>query len=351
MEALSPEQQQAVLFAYSNDLVCSTPVAKPSDCELTYNRRLTPPKNSKGKYSPDLSYYLANLTANLEISSYEDLELQKTPGIELLATFDIPDDPTKSFGALFQNRQRPDIAYLIFRGTIGDLEWSFDLMYDQTPLDNRRFPFMQENSMKWLSNNEQIPYDNMDREIPSCHGGSQILVHSGFAFAYREIQEALLEVLKEHAEISFLNIAGHSLGAAVATLAAYDLCSSSSFFQRRYRNRDLSCQVYLYGSPRVGNIAFSQQISRERKIRGIFSIQNENDIVCSVPPAVTPNFLVPGAPLFYQHVGKVFYFRDNFLSWLGNHELPIYIQNITGKSLCGQQISICDDEQKKSRKK
>ena len=45
------------------------------------------------------------------------------------------------------------------------------------------------------------------------------------------------------------SIAGHSLGGALATLAAYDI-------QAAFGIRDL--QVYTYGAPRTGNYAFAR---------------------------------------------------------------------------------------------
>jgi hypothetical protein len=85
-------------------------------------------------------------------------------------------------------------------------------------------------------------------------------------------------------------ITGHSLGAALATLAA----------ARCLRDVALkNCQplaLYTFGSPRVGDKVFGTDL------KGMFHcrIVNDEDIVTTVPPTVS----IPGLPA-YQHVGQM----------------------------------------------
>ncbi|MEL6133929.1 MAG: lipase family protein, partial [Bacteroidota bacterium] len=70
-------------------------------------------------------------------------------------------------------------------------------------------------------------------------------VHRGFYQAYQEIREQLIYSLEQVGILhgKELHIAGHSLGGAVAILAAYDLSKNHG-----YRPQG----VYTYGMPRVG---------------------------------------------------------------------------------------------------
>lgn len=105
-------------------------------------------------------------------------------------------------------------------------------------------------------------------------------VHQGFKNALDEVWEekGLLDYLrkKDNGQRTFW-FTGHSLGAALATLAA-----------QRYNNvRGL----YTYGSPRVGDLDFKNGFVRRE-----YRFVNNNDIVTKLPP-----------PPFYHHVGDLKY--------------------------------------------
>ena len=119
-----------------------------------------------------------------------------------------------------------------------------------------------------------------DANIALVKSGQGGKVHQGFKAALNEVweKEGLLDYLKtkDNARRTFW-FAGHSLGAALVTLAA-----------RRYSQvRGL----YTYGSPRVGDRGFKQAFSVPH-----YRFVNHDDIVTRVPP-----------PLFYQHVGDLKY--------------------------------------------
>jgi len=92
------------------------------------------------------------------------------------------------------------------------------------------------------------------RQCPGCH------VHHGFAKAYRELRPQLLKALGRLRCHGGVEVTGHSLGAAVATLAAQDL---------RTANHSVD-PVFLFGSPRVGDEAFAaafQGVAAKRGVR------------------------------------------------------------------------------------
>lgn len=105
-------------------------------------------------------------------------------------------------------------------------------------------------------------------------------VHAGFAAAVNVIWPALEPCLKDLSAGRSVWFTGHSLGAALATLAA-----------ARYPGTRGVC---TFGSPRVGDERFAASFTSRFLGRHLRYVNNR-DVVTQVPPAL---FL----PLRYQHV-------------------------------------------------
>lgn len=129
-------------------------------------------------------------------------------------------------------------------------------------------------------------------------------VHNGFYSALSSIWDKVSD------EINTLRtgnqtiwITGHSLGGALATLAAATL---------ELQNPHLRVGgVYTFGQPRIANQEFSKNYNKQLK-NITFRCVNNNDVVTRVPPQI----------FGYSHVGKLMYFdvdgklrSDNSLSW------------------------------------
>ncbi|HZN33966.1 MAG TPA: trypsin-like peptidase domain-containing protein [Pirellulaceae bacterium] len=108
------------------------------------------------------------------------------------------------------------------------------------------------------------------------------VVHRGFYFAYQVIQAQLEQALAAVGSRPLL-LTGHSLGAALATIAAAEL-----------HDRWRIAGIYTYGQPRVG---FSSFVSffNQRFGTKLYRFVNDDDIVPRIPPG-------------YQHVGRLFHF-------------------------------------------
>ncbi len=101
-------------------------------------------------------------------------------------------------------------------------------------------------------------------------------VHRGFKNALDEVwDDLIIHIEKLHRKGIKIWFAGHSLGAALAALAA-----------DRYSN---TAGVYTIGSPRIGDSDF-----RDRFHVQAYRVVNNSDIVTKVPPAG-----------FYRHVGEI----------------------------------------------
>ena len=105
-------------------------------------------------------------------------------------------------------------------------------------------------------------------------------VHAGFAHAVREIEPKLTPVINRLAAGRTLWFCGHSLGAALATLAA-DLYAATR-------------GVCTFGSPRIGDQVFAAAFT-ERFVGRSVRFVNNHDVVTHVPPPVL-------VPWHFRHV-------------------------------------------------
>ncbi|TVY29314.1 Lipase, partial [Lachnellula hyalina] len=102
-------------------------------------------------------------------------------------------------------------------------------------------------------------------------------VHSGFATGWSERRSVVLAAVSTailaHSDYSIV-VTGHSIGAAVGTLAAVEL-----------RSLNYSVDIYTYGSPRVGNEAFADFVTSQAPAQGSnFRMTHVNDPVPQLPP-------------------------------------------------------------------
>ena len=148
-------------------------------------------------------------------------------------------EPMTSTGVLIARSQTPCFAVIVFRGTEQELQ---DYLHDADTV-----------------------------LIPAF--GNRARVHRGFKRALNSVWTRLDAALKRIDCPVFFT--GHSLGAALATLAAV---------------RHAPRAVYAFGSPRIGDENFVAQLSGIP----VFRVVHGCDLVCSVPPEW----------LGFRHVGE-----------------------------------------------
>ena len=110
-------------------------------------------------------------------------------------------------------------------------------------------------------------------------------VHSGFQKEVNDLWMDILEELEHNDQLKVrkdVYFTGHSLGAAMATIAS-----------TRYPRAE---ELHTFGSPRVGGPKFVKNISVPH-----YRFMNNNDIVCRIPPAW----------LGFKHHGEMIYFNRN----------------------------------------
>lgn len=108
-----------------------------------------------------------------------------------------------------------------------------------------------------------------EQQIKNVYGGE---IHLGFALLMEEILPKIQSEI-EQLKPKTICLTGHSLGGALATLAAY-----------RLRKQDFSIpiSVYTFGAPRVGDSAFASKYEDSKVLH--FRIENKNDIIPHLPP-------------------------------------------------------------------
>jgi hypothetical protein len=117
--------------------------------------------------------------------------------------------------------------------------------------------------------------DNVQFSFTCPYESPNLCVETGFYKVYSSMQEAVTQSLLhlvQYYGIKNVVVTGHSLGAAIATLMAYDLYISNTFDK---------ISLITFGSPRVGNEAFVSDIVN--KSISSLRITHAYDIVPHVP--------------------------------------------------------------------
>lgn len=107
-----------------------------------------------------------------------------------------------------------------------------------------------------------------------CDYTTGCAVHTGFKIAWESIREYTLGFVKsalaEYPDYTLV-VTGHSLGAAVGTLAVIEL-----------RDMGYACDLYTYGSPRVGNLALVKYVTDQ--VGAEYRATHFEDPVPRLPP-------------------------------------------------------------------
>lgn len=184
-------------------------------------------------------------------------------------------------GFIARARSGSDV-FLIFRGTMTVSEWLHDYSVSLTP----------------------YPYGTFGN------------VHSGFIKTYGIFRTTIHDALNGIGPGKRLYISGHSLGAALATLAVPDIASATIF---------TSPTVYTYASPRVGDKTFAAKCNRLTKGRS-FRIENTCDLMVSIPfPVPFLGFI--GA--YFTHVDVPVEFTAQKEDVDKNHDMETYLTALT----------------------
>jgi len=147
-------------------------------------------------------------------------------------------------------------------------------------------------------------------------------VHEGFLQAYTLIRSVVLEALGAGGGGKRLFITGHSLGGALATMAAADVSRGTMY--------PLPV-LYTFGSPRVGDRYFADAFNRRNGLAS-YRIVNTSDVVVSIPLPVPLAGFLGG---FFTHVETPVDFTSQEESLEKNHDMDTYLAPLGGQRLPG----------------
>ena len=192
-----------------------------------------------------VDYAAALFCARLCQESYRDfggLRFSAYPDVEPLF-IESQDDGFTDTQVAVLNQLTSDRLYIVFRGTDKSIDWI---------------------------NNFQI----RQQIYPYSDGNSEVQFHRGFMMAYFAVRKQLLEVMNKF-EGQHATVTGHSLGGALATIAALDIQYNLG------QKRDLSFEVHTFGAPRVGNQAMVE--SYNGRIPNSYRFTYGWDVVTRIP--------------------------------------------------------------------
>jgi len=158
-----------------------------------------------------------------------------------------------------------DTIYLVFRGTVTISEW-----IDDAQLSQVLYPFLDQ-------------------------GGQ---TEQGFTKVYQSIEPdilATIQGLSQQGGFTKLLVTGHSLGGALAGLAAPDLVHQTSFS---------NLVMYSFAGPRVGDPKFAED-TYGNNVKTSWRVVNTNDLVPKLPEATTVVFINNQPKVFfYEHFNQ-----------------------------------------------
>ncbi|CAM9399994.1 unnamed protein product, partial [Discosporangium mesarthrocarpum] len=181
---------------------------------------------------------------------------------------------------------------IVFRGTLTRKEWG----------ENVNFPLVTFDEDKGVSSDQNL------------------MVHRGFQQIYMEHGETAVspratirECLREHIPngVEKILIVGHSLGAALAMMAGFDIVHNRATINPA-TGEAVPVTLISWAAPRMGNAAVAELAnSYFPKLRHL-RVCNPNDIVPKVPPRGLISSLF-NLNLFYTHWGTEFKILNNKL--------------------------------------
>jgi triacylglycerol lipase len=157
-------------------------------------------------------------------------------------------------------------------------------------------------------------------QVPYPYDASAGMSHAGFTEIYQSAREAVKAAVSALPQGLTLYVTGHSLGGALAVLAALDIAVNTSFHVPI---------MYTLAGPRVGDPEFADRFDNVvvTKNTASWRVVNMFDLVPLLPPEKIFD-PVTSKTYFYQHVADVRLIGFLKGGAIANHSLQNYIAAI-----------------------
>jgi hypothetical protein len=256
--------------------VALTQCKDPVMCTLSKDDTLT--FNIDGSaYNPGLAKYALDLCTRSAMAFQARAPPALPPGTALIDTLN---DASGLFGIVLRH-ESSGVYFCAFHGTLDGTQIRADVDYPQIGAGVSKGFYTQYESLKSSSS------------LKPCK-----------------------EVLSAIPATAPLVITGHSLGAAVACIAAADL-------QRVANN---NTYLYTFACPRVGTSAFAEYVAGS--VVAAYTVLNTADVITELPFSVMSNVSDPANPFLFQHAGALQLFHAQTGCIQSNHMPPVYAKNL-----------------------
>ena len=273
-----------ISYLFENDISeCPTPncILQPSDIIQT-------PTVINNEYSKKIAKYSIDLITRIEYSIVTNKSLHQPSGMEIISlihnknTYYSMNNPFVGFIGI-TNTNNIKTVWIVFRGVFTNSEWIDAINFNQTTYNDNK----------------------------------NVFISKGFMDIFNNIEENIINIVKNIDNVDNIIITGHSLGGVLSVLCALQL--------DRILNLHISMNVYSFGSPRIGNNEFVRIVNDSRF--KTYRINNIADIFTQMPFSIHPNNN-GGEPYIYSDHGILKIFNNNNKSIRKNHLLYTYMGNI-----------------------
>lgn len=274
------------------------------------------PQQFPDDFSKELALFTAQLTENLEFLLVNG-SLNIPPPLTFVANITgcpgcaipvgINDEPEIPLGyAVLDPTTRT--LYISYRGAVTSVDWQFAFNFNQT--------FYQQTFLLFSQGSSSAPTPELPSASP-CPSDTK--VHTGFFSLFKQIQADLQTVIVFNAaSYDRIVFSGHSLGGAIASLSALYAAQSLTL---------KPVHVYTFGKPRLGDSGYRECILANLDNR-FWRVENENDIINSLPLATSPDLQNPTQPFLYSQEGALRSYQLQYGSQTLNHSLASYFVGI-----------------------
>jgi GTP-binding protein EngB required for normal cell division len=258
---------------------------------------------------------LSTKQEDLIIMDLYNVNIKKAKMLSLLCSTTYKNEPQRISDQLtfsLQNEQiikpsDPDVSLIALSGILDE---ELIIAFRGTVIAKKEQPFKswQEMFINMICNGLAVA-DSSHYQSKYNHHAYEGMVHPGFAWLLEKFLPDIQYIIK-NSNAKQICLTGHSLGGALATLAAYRLINNFPIIS-----------VYTFGSPRVGDQDFKERYKRYKITH--FRFENKNDIIPHLPPykqhrdainiMLCPFVNLQLPAVNYQHVGML-----QFINWEGD---------------------------------
>lgn len=308
-DTVSAEQSEAI-----QESVTLTPPRSPYQREMSKLLiqccRIGTEQYLYGKFQPDYDGAIAPLPGyTSSLQPYQQItSIQGPDDAQVKQAIEIPQTPSLFGNDEFQ--ENIDFVTKEIRAIAGQVitvEWQIPVYWGfvlSSPEANIIVFRGTQQPVEWLQNFQarQIPHS---AEIPFDFPGK---LHQGFVKIYSNLADPVRVAAQRLDPSVPCYIAGHSLGASIAAIAALDIAQTVPQLQDQIR-------LYTYASPRMGDRAFAD--GHSQRVPNSYRIANQTDAFTLLPPTSLNQTV-------YVHMGEPWVFSSQRGDLGTNHFISTY---------------------------